>query len=105
MSTRKPPQKKESNSAVYLSRGLQEIILAEALTPSASPFDSSNTSHSHCLLTTDTSTTTTTTTTAPDIPTTLRQPISLKEGLAIIEQRQCTSVEFYLKAMWQRLQV
>ena len=81
MSTKKP-QKKDANSAVYLSRGLQEIILAEAVSPSPTSFLPPEAHHN-----------------------TTSSPSNLKESLAIIEQRQCTSLEFYLKAMWQRLSV
>lgn len=90
MTTRKPSQKKDANSAVYLSRGLQEIILAEAVSPTPKERNPALA----CL-----PLSTAATTPPTPIPTTLR------ESLAIIEQRQCTSVEFYLKAMWQRLQV
>jgi hypothetical protein len=31
--------------------------------------------------------------------------LSLRDSINVIEQRQCTSVEFYLRAMWQRMQI
>lgn len=91
MTTRKPSQKKDANSAVYLSRGLQEIILAEAVSPTPKERNPALA----CLPTASTPLQ------DPSTPV----PTTLRESLAIIEQRQCTSVEFYLKAMWQRLQV